>query len=397
MNNLFQLILMASLLFAGNVVFAFEYGDPTDNEQAHLEAINRARLNPLVEASRLNLNLFEGTVTGAISENPVQPLSFNKQLLQAARGHSEDMLAQDFFAHENLEGNSPFDRMRINGYNFQTAGENIAFRGSTDPIDKTLIALALHDDFFIDKDFPERGHRVNILNPDYREIGVGLAFGDFTNNGTTFNAGMITTDFGRQPNSQPILLGVVYEDRNNNQLYDASEGVDAVTIDIVETGATTITASAGGYGMQVTENSDYNITFSHLTRGSITKNIHVNQLNIKLDVLLSEFSGSSQPGIVSQCAIFSNNQLSIPCVTVDNAVFSAQLSVINTNSLQFELKTTQQINPSEINSKQCANYNSETTQVHLPCIEVGKDNYWANLQLITNTPIIFKLDGFGLN
>ncbi len=45
----------------------YEYGNPTPAEQAHLEAVNRARANPLAEASRLGIDLFEDVAPGAIS------------------------------------------------------------------------------------------------------------------------------------------------------------------------------------------------------------------------------------------------------------------------------------------------------------------------------------------
>ncbi|MCP3946334.1 MAG: hypothetical protein GY709_05865, partial [Herbaspirillum sp.] len=52
------------------------YGDPTAAEQAHLEALNRARLNPPAEAVRLGIDLFEGVPEGKISSDPSPPLAF---------------------------------------------------------------------------------------------------------------------------------------------------------------------------------------------------------------------------------------------------------------------------------------------------------------------------------
>jgi len=69
------------LLFP-RAVYSFDYGDPTAAEQAHLEAINRARLNPPAEAARLGIDLYEGVTAGDISGLPVQPLVLNSKLLQ---------------------------------------------------------------------------------------------------------------------------------------------------------------------------------------------------------------------------------------------------------------------------------------------------------------------------
>jgi uncharacterized protein YkwD len=394
MYNKINLLLASTLLLTGNSVLAFDYGNPTAKEQAHLEEINRARLNPTAEAARFNFNLFEGTEAGAISGDPVQPLSSNAQLLQATRAHSADMLARNFFAHDNPDGESPFDRMRKAGYSFQTAGENIAFHGTTGSIDETLTSLQLHEDLFVDEDFPDRGHRVSILNPDFKEVGVGLAFGSFTQDGTRFNSGMISTDFGSRSDSLPILLGVVYDDGNNDQFYNVGEGVDAIKIEVAETSDETTTASAGGYGLELPENSDYSITFSHPEFGAVTKNIHINQSNIKLDALLSEFSDVDNPP-PSQCATFNNNQLTLPCVIVNNDAYSASLSVANNNPLQFVLDSAKKINQDDL--KQCATYQLQILQVELPCVDVGENNYWANLRLIQNNPSLFKLESFGLN
>jgi len=157
----------------GNLVIlqssdAFDYGDPTAAEQAHLEAINRARLDPVGEAARLGIDLFEGVSFGAISGSPVQPLVFNTKLITAARLHSQDMIDQDYFAHESWDGKSPFDRMQAAGYVYASAGENLAsYMGSTGPLDKVSTALALHDNLFLDENYPNRGHRVNILTESF--------------------------------------------------------------------------------------------------------------------------------------------------------------------------------------------------------------------------------------
>ncbi len=373
---------------------AMNFGNPTANEQAHLEAINRARMNPLAEAARLGIDLFEGTKAGAISSQPVQPLSSNAQLIQSARGHSQDMLDRNFFEHDNPNGETPFDRISSAGYSFQAAEENIAFGGSTGAIDETFVSLFLHDSLFIDADFLDRGHRVSILDSGFREVGVGLAFGQFFSEGVNLNAGMLTTDFARKPGSLPILLGVVYQDLDGNQIYDAGEGVDAVDIRITGSGnLQTTTASAGGYGVEVTANKDYSLTFTHPDLGTLTRNVRVGNLNVKLDVLVDEFFGTSE--VSAQCSTFSNNKLSVPCVTVGNQVFTAQLSLINDNPIQLILDSAQQINQANLN--QCANFNQQTLQVQFPCIVVGSNNFQVNIKLIDNVSFKFELVNFSQN
>src|SRR5438552_15691489 len=75
----------------------YSHGDPTAEEQLMLELVNRARANPAAEAARLGIDLNEGLEANTISAEPKQPLAFNPQLIQAARGHSQWMLDHDTF------------------------------------------------------------------------------------------------------------------------------------------------------------------------------------------------------------------------------------------------------------------------------------------------------------
>ncbi|SIT88636.1 CAP domain-containing protein [Edaphobacillus lindanitolerans] len=79
--------------------------------------------------------------------------------------HSEDMAQNDYFAHENLKGQSPFDRMAEDGIQFRGAGENLAYGQPS--------AVFAHEGLM-----NSLGHRKNILNEDYRLLGVGVAFND---------------------------------------------------------------------------------------------------------------------------------------------------------------------------------------------------------------------------
>jgi uncharacterized protein YkwD len=92
---------------------------------------------------------------------PTGPLTMEPALRCAARKHSADMEARDFFDHTNPDGESPWDRMAMAGYGgFSNAGENIA-AGSPDAAG-TMMQWMNSD-----------GHCGNIMNPDFEEIGVG--------------------------------------------------------------------------------------------------------------------------------------------------------------------------------------------------------------------------------
>jgi uncharacterized protein YkwD len=93
-----------------------------------------------------------------------RPLTADGTLVRVARAHSADMAARGFFSHTNPDGLSPFDRMRKAGYAGRTMGENIA-AGYTSP------------GAVMDAWMKSPGHRANILNCAFAEIGVGYAAG----------------------------------------------------------------------------------------------------------------------------------------------------------------------------------------------------------------------------
>ncbi len=89
-------------------------------------------------------------------------LKVNTTLDTAAQNHTRNMADQDFFSHTGKDGSSPTNRVQSIGYK-GVAGENIA-AGSTTPED--VLAQWMNSP----------GHRANILNTDYQEIGVGYYF-----------------------------------------------------------------------------------------------------------------------------------------------------------------------------------------------------------------------------
>ncbi len=94
------------------------------------------------------------------SFGPAGPLTMAPALRCAARVHSQDMVDRNFFDHTNPSGESPFQRMAEAGYNYSTAGENIAAGNST---------AAATMDQWMNSD----GHCGNIMNPAFTELGVG--------------------------------------------------------------------------------------------------------------------------------------------------------------------------------------------------------------------------------
>jgi uncharacterized protein YkwD len=94
----------------------------------------------------------------------VAPLKPNPKLDAAAQRHAEDMLARAYFAHESPEGKTVRERARAAGYDWRAVGENIA-EGQLSVAE--VMETWMHSP----------GHRRNILDKGFKELGVGLALG----------------------------------------------------------------------------------------------------------------------------------------------------------------------------------------------------------------------------
>lgn len=232
---------LGSIALLNDLIF-YDHGDPTDHEQYMLELVNRARADPGAEAARLNIDLNEGLPPGSISNTLKQPLGFHPALIAAARGHSQWMLDTDTFSHTGANGSNPSQRAQAAGYP-SGAGENIAWGGTSGAVNPSSSTLERHNGLFISP-----GHRLNICNASYREIGLGILEGQFLDNGTNWNALMATQKFGSSPLTPgPFLVGVAYYDLNGNGYYDPGEGIEGLQISLASASYFTLTASAGGY------------------------------------------------------------------------------------------------------------------------------------------------------
>ncbi len=395
-----SVILTCCLLPFSHTVLAFDYGDPTILEQSHLEMINRARSNPESEAKRFNLDLLEGTKPGQIDYSTKQPLSFNAALLTTARNHSNTMLNANFFEHTDQANHSPWDRFKAINYNYSSANENIAMIGRTSSLNVIETNSELYRNLLIDNEYQNRQHRVNLFNPKYREIGIGLSLGIWHEANHSFNSALLTTDFGLRTNGRPIVLGVVYDDQNKNNLYDPGEGIPGITIAISQN-LTTTSASAGGFGLEVDPHHDYTLTFTHPVYGTLTRDVHVNDLNVKVDVLLNEFPNPS-PDIIrqnsssnadQQCPSFEQNQLQIPCVSAAGQPFQIELGAIGaTDNHKFTLGIRSLSSSQPASLVSCDVYDPVLQKAFLRCVKRDNKNYRAELTVSGSPNPVIKLE-----
>lgn len=61
------------------------------------------------------------------------------------------------------------------------------------------------------------------MEDDFKEVGLGFVPGQFTVDGTAYNAGMTTQKFAYS-GTQSYLTGVILDDVNGNRFYDIGEG-----------------------------------------------------------------------------------------------------------------------------------------------------------------------------
>jgi len=91
-----------------------------------------------------------------------RPLRINRALCAAANDRVRDMFAQHYFNHDAPDGTQPFVWVTREGYDYQEVGENLAvgYRGAGATVDGWM---------------GSPGHRANILNKAFDEVGLAVA------------------------------------------------------------------------------------------------------------------------------------------------------------------------------------------------------------------------------
>lgn len=93
----------------------------------------------------------------------VKPLIADSRLVKAARLKSQDMIDNDYFAHESAKYGTPSELVAAQGVSYHYVGENLAVSGTVQQAHRGLMGSP--------------GHRQNILNPKFRLIGIGIIKG----------------------------------------------------------------------------------------------------------------------------------------------------------------------------------------------------------------------------
>jgi uncharacterized protein YkwD len=118
----------------------------------------------------------------------MRPLRPDRRLRRAAMRHARDMDARNYFDHTSRGGASFVDRIRraryLKGARSWTVGENIAWGSGRLATPRSIMRAWMNSP----------GHRANILNRRFREIGVGVSQGAPT--GGVGNGATYATSFG---------------------------------------------------------------------------------------------------------------------------------------------------------------------------------------------------------
>jgi uncharacterized protein YkwD len=96
------------------------------------------------------------------NQDKENPLRINSELDQAAQTKAQDMVNKNYWSHTSPSGQTPWNFIVNSGYEYQKAGENLAY-GFSSAQDVVKAWMNSPD------------HRANVLNNDYEDVGFGVA------------------------------------------------------------------------------------------------------------------------------------------------------------------------------------------------------------------------------
>ena len=125
-------------------------------------------------------------VNGERRRHGLAALVEDPSLRAAAESHSSDMALRNYFEHDTPEGVKPWMRITGAGYQALLVGENLAWGEDAKSAPAAVMRLWMTSD----------GHRANVLEPRYTQIGIGLAFESPEPRPSDLPAVIYTTTFG---------------------------------------------------------------------------------------------------------------------------------------------------------------------------------------------------------
>lgn len=228
-----SLFVLTLLLGTSQPVFS-EASHPSEEEVYFLSLINEARKDPLGMAEYMGLERaailqdlpqLEDILTGGLP-----PLKFDPNLYEAAAGHTAEMLTENYYAHNAMDGRTYGERIREAGYLAAVSGESLGMLTFQNFIEPEEAVEAIFKSLFLEELDPATQEERNILNPDLTEAGIALGSGPFNMNGFNLNAYLTTLNFGRPVADTEViektLLGMLNAARRDPGLALLNAGVD---------------------------------------------------------------------------------------------------------------------------------------------------------------------------
>jgi uncharacterized protein YkwD len=126
------------------------------------------------------------------------PVAANGSLTNASAAYAGDMIARTFFAHETPDGVTLDQRLARVGYRYELAGENIAWGEGPLATPASIVDAWMHSE----------GHRLNIMEPEYRQVGLGILPGTPKSAPSAFAGATYVTDFGTPQGGAPAPRSV---------------------------------------------------------------------------------------------------------------------------------------------------------------------------------------------
>ena len=146
-------------------------------EGDYVGAVSKKYIKPIYPSSSNNNSGSSGTTTSTTSmnddekevfdlinkqrtNNGLQALKIDNEVQKVARIKAQDMVDNNYFAHESPTYGTPFQMLKSFKISYKTAGENIAANSSNSGAVNAWMNSS--------------GHKANILNSSYNYTGIGV-------------------------------------------------------------------------------------------------------------------------------------------------------------------------------------------------------------------------------
>jgi len=269
---------------------------PDPLEQQMMWFMNRARQDPSAEGvwlattNEADIALprawFDVDVDVLMLEfaalEPAPPAAFDRRLWDAARLHSEDLIARDAQDH-----NGQLQKVNAAGFDYLDARFSV-FSYTESPLNGHG---ALNIDWGPGDGTgmqPGRGHRLAIML-DYDNVGIALvpdASGATAVGPLVFSGNYAHADTGTLDHYDRFLVGTVWVDEDEDGFYDPGEGRAGVTVTPDAGSFYAVTAAGGGYAIPITAPGTYGVTFTGGGIGTQQRSANVGGTSVLLDLEL---------------------------------------------------------------------------------------------------------------